>query len=51
MKEGFHKYPYKHTLFVKVRDGEKMLIICLYIDDLIFTENGSVMFEEFKNDG
>ena len=25
-----------------------MLIICLYVDDLIFTENDSVMFEEFK---
>ena len=25
-----------------------MLIVCLYVDDLIFTENDSVMFEKFK---
>ena len=48
LKEGFHKYPYKHILFVKVGDGGKMLIICLYVNDLIFIENDSVMFEEFK---
>jgi len=25
-----------------------MLIACLYVDDLIFTGNSSVMFDEFK---
>ena len=48
MKEGFQKCPYEHTLFVKVSDRGKMLIVCLYIDDLIFTSNDSVMFERFK---
>jgi len=27
---------------------EEMLIVCLYVDDLIFTGNDSVMFTEFK---
>ena len=36
------------TLFVKVGDGGKMFIICLFVDDLIFTRNDSVMFEVFK---
>ena len=48
MKEGFHKYPYEHTLFVKIRDKGKLLIVCFYADDLIFTRNDVVMFMKFK---
>ncbi|KAJ7978471.1 Retrovirus-related Pol polyprotein from transposon TNT 1-94 [Quillaja saponaria] len=48
LKEGFQKCPYEHTLFVKIGDDGKMLIVCLYVDDLIFTGNDNVMFEEFK---
>ncbi|XP_019069456.2 uncharacterized mitochondrial protein AtMg00810-like [Solanum lycopersicum] len=44
----FKKCPYEHTLFVKTGENGKMLILCLYVDDLIFTENSSVMFDEFK---
>jgi len=31
------KCSYEHTLFVKIGDQEKMLIICLNVDNLIFT--------------
>ena len=48
LKEGFHKYPYEHTLFVKIGDKGKLLIACLYVDDLIFIGNDDVMFKEFK---
>ncbi|XP_015163075.1 uncharacterized mitochondrial protein AtMg00810-like [Solanum tuberosum] len=34
-KEGFKKCPYKHTLFNNNDDKGKMLIVCLYVDDLI----------------
>ena len=34
-KEGFEKCPYEHSLFIKVKEGGKILIICLYVDDLI----------------
>ena len=37
LKEGFQKCPYEHTFFIKVEDGGKMLIVCLYVDDLIYT--------------
>ncbi|XP_019179192.1 PREDICTED: uncharacterized protein LOC109174409 [Ipomoea nil] len=42
------KCPYEHTLFVMVGEGGKMLIVCLYVDDLVYTGNDSVMFEMFK---
>ena len=48
VKEGFNKCPYEHTLFIKTADGGKILIVCLCVDDLIFTGNDEVMFEQFK---
>lgn len=30
---GFHTCPYEHTSFIKLADGEKMLVVCLYVDD------------------
>ena len=48
-KAGFNKYPYKHTLFIKIKEGGKILIVCLYVDDLIFTGNDETMSIAFKN--
>ena len=48
MKEGFKKCHYEHTLFIKTGKGGKILIVCLYVDDLIFTGNDEIMFAEFK---
>ncbi|KAK3022536.1 hypothetical protein RJ639_047474 [Escallonia herrerae] len=48
LKEGFTKCPYEHTLFIKLGHGGKMLIVCLYVDDLIFTGNDSTIFDKFK---
>ncbi|KAL5787161.1 hypothetical protein ACOSP7_004110 [Xanthoceras sorbifolium] len=47
-KESFQKCPYEHTLYTKSRDEGKMLIVCLYMDDLIYTGNDSIMVEKFK---
>ncbi|GKV42713.1 hypothetical protein SLEP1_g50091 [Rubroshorea leprosula] len=47
LREGFEKCPYEHTLFIKSEDG-KMLIVCLYVDDLIYIRNDMVMFDKFK---
>lgn len=35
-------------MFIKSTDGGKILIVCLYVDDLIFTGNAECMFNEFK---
>ena len=48
IKEGFTKCPYEHTLFIKTAGGGKILIVCLYVDDLIFTGNDQLMLEQLK---
>ncbi|BBG98549.1 ADP glucose pyrophosphorylase large subunit 1 [Prunus dulcis] len=47
-KEGFQKCPYEHTLFTKIGADGKILIVCLYVDDLIYTGNDMTMFDVFK---
>jgi hypothetical protein len=44
--EGFKRSPSEPTLYTKVNQEGKLLIVCLYVDDLIFTENISI--DEFK---
>lgn len=36
-------------LFVKSEEGNKILIVSLYVDDLIFTGNDDVMMVKFKS--
>ncbi|KAG6430110.1 hypothetical protein SASPL_108171 [Salvia splendens] len=44
---AFTKCPHEHALYVKSKEND-VLIVCLYVDDLIFTRNNPSMFEEFK---
>ena len=44
--EGFNMSPSEPTLYTKVNQEGKLLIVCLYVDDLILTRNISV--DEFK---
>ncbi|KAK2456950.1 putative mitochondrial protein [Trifolium repens] len=45
----FIKCPYEHALYIKLQGGDT-LIVCLYVDDLIFTGNNPTMFEESKKE-
>lgn len=45
---GYQKCPYEHTFFVKIGENGKLFIVCLYVDDLLFTGNSSILFNEFK---
>ena len=45
---GFAKYPHEHVLCCKVHKNGDILIVCLYVDDLIFTGNNPSIFEDFK---
>jgi hypothetical protein len=47
-KEGFKKYHCEHTLFTKLKEEGKLLIVSRYVDDLIFTRNDNNMCEKFK---
>ncbi|KAM0989066.1 hypothetical protein FF1_013044 [Malus domestica] len=46
-ENNFIKCPHEHTFYVKVKD-EDILIVCLYVDDLIFIGSNPSMYEEFK---
>jgi len=45
---GFTKCPFEHALHIKKGDGDNILIICLYINDLLFTGNNEEIFQDFK---
>jgi hypothetical protein len=40
--------PHKYVIYVKIKENSDTLIICLYVDDLIFTGNNPKMSENFK---
>ncbi|KAM0043888.1 putative RNA-directed DNA polymerase [Helianthus debilis subsp. tardiflorus] len=46
-REGFKKSSYDHTLFIKTV-WEKIIIVSLYVDDLIYAGNDITMCESFK---
>ena len=47
MKEGFESSTSEQTLFIK-REGGKILIVSIYVDDLLFTGNDEGLLNEFK---
>ena len=48
VQHGFKRCPFEHTLCVKFVDLEDILIVCLYVDDLIFIDNNSKMIAECR---
>ena len=34
---GYHKCPHEHTLYITMNENGDILLVCLYVDDLIFT--------------
>ena len=47
IENNFTKCPYEHALYIKVKDGD-ILIMCPYRADLIFTRSNPKMFDDFK---
>ena len=45
IKSGFSRSSHEPTLYTKSHEG-KILIVCLYVDDLLYT--GNMMLEDFK---
>ena len=48
LKNGFVKCPHEYTIYIKIKESGDTLIVCLYMDDLIFIENNPKMFGDFK---
>ena len=48
-EKRFEQCPYEYALYVKIREGEK-LVVTLYVDDLIFMGNSQRLIDEFKED-
>lgn len=48
VEHGFIKCIYEHTLYIKGNPSGDILIVYLYVDDLIFTDNNSKLIYEFK---
>ena len=46
-ERNFVKCPCEHALYIKIQNVD-ILVVCLYVDDLIFTSSNPSMFEEFK---
>ncbi|KAG6534992.1 hypothetical protein ZIOFF_008906 [Zingiber officinale] len=46
-EKGFIKCPYEHALYIQSKDKD-VLIVCLYVDDLIFTRSNPSLFGKFK---
>ncbi|KAL4011046.1 hypothetical protein IC575_028092 [Cucumis melo] len=48
LDNGYLRCPYEHSLYIKVNGHGDILVVCLYVDDLIFTRNCASMFEDLK---
>ena len=48
LKNIFVKCPYEHAIYVKIKENGDTFIVCLYMDDLIFTGNNPKMFRYFN---
>ncbi|CAM8977151.1 unnamed protein product [Rhodiola kirilowii] len=48
LENGFLKCPYEHTLYIKTSAEGQMMIVCLCVNDLLFTESSHEMFIEFR---
>lgn len=46
LEEEFEKCPSEHKLFIKFKDGKK-LIVSTYVDDLLFTWNDTTICGQF----
>lgn len=48
LKAGFQKCSYEHTLYIKFDISQNILIVCLYVDDLIYRGTDQSMLDDFK---
>jgi hypothetical protein len=47
-QKGFTRCPYEHALYVKKSLQGRVMFVCLYVDDILFTEDDPTMIQDFK---
>lgn len=47
IQHGFQRCPYEHTLYCELTIQGDVLIVCLYVDDLIFTNSSLKTVSDF----
>jgi len=50
LKEWNCKCPHEYVIYVKIKESGDTLIVCLYMDDMIFTRNNPKIFGDFKQE-
>ncbi|RDX94898.1 hypothetical protein CR513_22662, partial [Mucuna pruriens] len=45
---GFVRCQHEYALYVKKFNNSEILLVCLYVDDIIFIENNQNLFEDFN---
>lgn len=50
LSNGFEKCPYEHSVYFKEEGNNEFVILCVYVDDLLFTGNSERLFTKFKQD-
>lgn len=48
LKIYFVRVTYEHAHYLKTYNNGNMLLVCLYVDDMIFTKNNTKLFKVFK---
>lgn len=46
--DGFEQCTYEHSMYTKEVKHGKFMVVCIYVDDLLFTGNSEDMFYHFK---
>lgn len=50
LQNGFERSPNEHTLYVKKQSEDEVLLVCLYVDDIIYTGSSQTLVDEFRSD-
>ena len=46
--DRFQKSHFKHTFYIKSNSNSDLIVVCLYVNDLIFIGNYQQKFEDFR---
>lgn len=49
IKLGFKRSPNAHTFYKKTNGEEKILLVYIYVDDIVFMGSSTALIEELKN--